>query len=133
MKTRFIVTLAAVLSLGIASAAFAQTPAPTPTPVALPTMPPSTSPIVNSIIQAAAGVLKQNLGWDANSSAGTVTYFRRFDMQVRFPTGRYREIHLHQGTVINPRGESIQVGQHVYVQGTGNSDGSLNANVITIQ
>lgn len=134
MKSRFVGIFAAVLfSIG-ATAAFAQnaTPAPTATPVAIPTMPPSTNPIVQSIINSIAGQVKAGFGWEANRARGQVTYFKRFEMQVRFTNGQYRTIHLHQGTVINPRGASIHEGDRVDVQGTGNSDGSLNANQITL-
>ena len=133
MKSRFVGIFAAVLlSLG-ASAAFAQsTPTPSPAPVALPTMPPNTNPIVQTVINAIAGRVKADYGWDANRARGTVTYFRRFDMQVRFASGQYRTIHLHQGTVINPRGTTIHEGDRVDIAGQGNSDGSLNANTITL-
>jgi len=39
---------------------------------------------------------------------------------------------LHQGTVINPRGATIANGQRVNVRGLAQSDGSLNADEITI-
>lgn len=138
MKSRFVGLCAAVLFLVAASAAFAQsTPAPSSTPVALPTMPPNTNPVIQSIINAAIGSVassvKAGYGWEPNRAIGTVSYFRRFDMQVKFANGQYRSIHLHQGTVINPRGTSIQEGQHVDVRGQGNSDGSLNADSIIVQ
>jgi hypothetical protein len=45
---------------------------------------------------------------------------------------KYRDVHLHQGTVINPRGWTIQPGQQVDVYGHPNSDGSLEADSITV-
>ena len=138
MKTRFVGLCAAVLFAVAASAALAQsTPAPSATPVALPTMPPNTSPIIQSIINAAIGSVasqvKGSYGWEPNRAIGTVTFFKRFDMQVKFANGQYRTIHLHQGTVINPRGTSIQAGQRVDVRGQGVSDGALNADSIIVQ
>lgn len=96
-------------------------------------MPPSVSPILQAVINAVAGRVKQDYGWDPNHVRGDVTFFRRFEMQVRFANGQYRVVHLHQGTAINPRGATITTGQHVDVIGQGSSDGSLNANQITIQ
>ncbi|GAC1652109.1 MAG: hypothetical protein NVS9B12_01150 [Vulcanimicrobiaceae bacterium] len=96
-------------------------------------MPPSTNPIVQSIINSVANQVKANFGWEQNRAIGQVTYFRRFDMQVKFGTGQYRTIHLHQGTVINPRGTTIREGQRVDVRGQGGSDGSLNADTILVQ
>ncbi|MDQ2681706.1 MAG: hypothetical protein M3Y21_11925, partial [Candidatus Eremiobacteraeota bacterium] len=60
------------------------------------------------------------------------TFYRRFDMQVRMQLNKYRDVHLHQGTVINPRGWSIQPGQTVDVVGHPRADGSLDADVITV-
>ena len=132
MKSRFVGVLAAILLSVGASAAFAQSsPAPSPTPIALPTVPPHTDPIVQTIINAVAGQVKADMGWSDNRARGQVTYFHRFDMQLRFANGTYRTVHLHQGTVINPRGYSIQDGDHLDIQGPMNSDGSINANVIT--
>ena len=137
MKSRFFGIFAAVLFSSAASAAFAQTaptPAPTAAPAAqIPSLPSSTSPLIQAAINAVAGRVKADLGWDANHVRGEVTYFKRFDMQVRTAQGSYRQIHLHQGTVINPRGTSLQTGNRVDVQGTANSDGSINANQITLQ
>lgn len=134
MKSRFVGVFAAILlSIG-ASAALAQSapaPAPTSTPVVLPTVPPHTDPILQAIINAAAGQVKASMGWNNDRARGTVTYFHRYDMQLRFGNGTYRTVHLHQGTVINPRGYSIQQGDYLDVQGPLNSDGSVNANVIT--
>lgn len=136
MKSRFVGLFAAILFSAGAAGAFAQnavsTPAPAPSPVAIPTMPPNTNPIVQSIINSIAGRVKADYGWEPNRARGVVTFFKRYEMQVRFANGQYRTIHLHQGTVINPRGASIHEGDRVDVQGQGNSDGSLNANQITM-
>ena len=140
MKSRFAGVFAAVLFSIAGTAAFAQstpTPAPTTAPVVLPTVPPNTNPVVQSIINAVigtvAGQVKSSYGWEPNRARGVVTFYKRFDMQVRFANGTYRSVHLHQGTVINPRGYSIKEGDRVDIQGQGNSDGTLNANQITLQ
>ena len=115
-----------------ASPSATASPAPGPTPSAIPTLPPA-SGIINDVIDALSNLIKPVLGWDPNSVAGTVTYFRRFDMQVRMPLYRYRQVYLHQGTIINPRGWTIKPGQTVYVSGRGQPDGSLDADVITVK
>jgi hypothetical protein len=126
MKSRFFAAAAAILfALGSATAV-AQTPP------AAPTLPPSTNPILQTVIDAVARRIKSDYGWEPNRARGVVTYFRRFDMQIRFANGTYRDVHLHQGTVINPRGATPDVGSRVDVQGQMNTDGSLNANVITL-
>ncbi|MHB8231159.1 MAG: hypothetical protein ACYDG0_10340 [Vulcanimicrobiaceae bacterium] len=149
MKMRLVGALAAILfSLAALSAApgaastapasspspapSAASPAPGPTPSAIPTLPPAGN-IINDVIDALSNLIKPVLGWDPNSVAGTVTYFRRFDMQVRMPLYRYRQVYLHQGTIINPRGWTIKPGQTVYVSGRGQPDGSLDADVITVR
>lgn len=132
MNSRIVGLCAAVLLTVVAPAAFAQS-TPSASPSALPTIPPNTNPIVQSIINAVAGQVKAGFGWEQNRAIGQVTFFHRFDMQVRFSNGQYRTVHLHQGTVINPRGTSIQNGQHVDVKGQGQSDGSLNADSILVQ
>ncbi|MGZ6184173.1 MAG: hypothetical protein ACXWNV_19395, partial [Vulcanimicrobiaceae bacterium] len=63
---------------------------------------------------------------------GRVTYFNHFDMQVDTQNGRSLPIHLHQGTVINPTGTTLQNGMNVAISGTRNSDGSFNANEIDV-
>ncbi|MBV9973606.1 MAG: hypothetical protein JO135_09765 [Candidatus Eremiobacteraeota bacterium] len=132
MKSRFLAAAAAVLfSLGGAALASAQTA--TPAPSALPTIPPGMNPILQAAINALASRVKADFGWEPNRARGVVTYFRRFDMQVRFANGTYRDVHLHQGTIINPRGATIEAGSRVDVKGQMNADGSLNANVITLQ
>lgn len=141
MKSRFVGVFALALFSTSGFAALAQT-APQPAPAAssqpaapaapLPTMPPNTNPVVQSVINALATQLKAQFGWESNRARGVVTYFRRFEMQVQFSNGTYRSIHLHKGTIINPRGFTIQQGQHVDVQGQATSDGSINADVITL-
>lgn len=146
MKTRFGTTLAAILfTLGAAGAALtgaAQTPGPavaaTPTPAAthspspLPTVPSNTGQLVKDAIDALAGIVRAPLGWDDNRAVGAVEYYRGFDLQIKLQLGKYRDIHLHRGTVINPRGATMRQGQTVDVRGRGQADGSLNADYITI-
>ena len=138
MLTRFVATILAALSLGFASlsgGALAQSaPVPSPTPVVLPTMPPSTTldPYARAAIDILTGAVNREIWNLQNSSTGQVTYFKRFEMQIQTGNNAYRTVHLHQGTVINPTGKSIQVGQTVQVGGISQADGSLNANVITI-
>lgn len=47
---------------------------------------------------------------------GTVTYFNAFTLTVRVD-GRQIPVHLHQGTIINPRGLTLQPGMYVRVFG----------------
>lgn len=137
MIKRFVVLAAAALCLGNATVARADQPAPspTPTPVNLPTLPPSitVNPYAKAAIDLITGVVRSQITNNANSANGQVTYFKRFEMQVRTGTNQYRTVHLHQGTFINPTGQSLQVGQQVSVGGNGQPDGSLDANSITIQ
>jgi hypothetical protein len=131
-------TAGVVLAYASTPFAAAQTPAPspaTPAPIVVPTLAPD-GPNAN-LIRAAVGVVEQLLAQqrtrNANNAYGTVTYFQRFEMQVRTGTNAYRTIHLHVGTVINPRGGTPGVGTTVSVNGDGQADGSLNAATITIQ
>jgi hypothetical protein len=137
MISRFVTLAAVALCIGgasVATTADPQTPAPTPTPIDLPTLPPSTqiNPYVKLGIDIVTGIVKQRLAINPNASSGQVTYFKRFEMQVRTGANSYRSVHLHQGTVINPRGASIQTGQRVEIAGLAQNDGSLNADTITI-
>jgi hypothetical protein len=52
-------------------------------------------------------------------------------LQVETAPNVYREVHLHQGTEIDPRGTTIVPGMIVDVTGTARSDKSLNADTIT--
>ncbi len=135
MSTRFVAVVAAALFLGGGSIAGAQqaTPAPAPTPVNLPSPAPRASldPYARAAIDLLTGVVRQQLQ-GGGATSGEVTYFKRFEMQVQTGNNAYRAIHLHQGTVINPRGASIATGQRVNVTGVAQPDGSLSANVVTI-
>jgi hypothetical protein len=125
MITRFVACLTAVLLL-----AAAPTPPPTASPNPLPTVP---GGIINDAINALGGIVKAAYGWNDTESLGTVTFYRGYDMQLKMQLNRYRAIHLHRGTVINPRGYSIKTGDTVDVRGTPQSDGSLSADMIVVQ
>jgi hypothetical protein len=126
MKSRVVAAAAAVLFSIAAPAAAQQTPAPKPS------IPPAVTNTVTTILTRLAGNAAAPYGVDPNHSRGTVTYFRRFDLQIRMPLNAYRDVHLHQGTVINPRGATIQPGQVLDIVGQAQSDGSLDAQTITI-
>jgi hypothetical protein len=83
-------------------------------------------------IDLVTGIIKTQTLNARNAASGNVSYFKRFDMQVETSPNAYRAVHLHQGTVINPRGASIERGQRVAVSGIAQPDGSLDANVVTI-
>ena len=139
MNTRFVAFGAAILSLAIGAAGSASEavagPSPTPTPVNLPSLPPNTvtDPYAKMGIDILTGVVRQSIINAQGSTSGQVSYFKRYDMQVKTGINGYRSIRLHQGTIINPRGESLQVGQQVDVSGVSESDGTIDANVITIK
>jgi hypothetical protein len=136
MRPSLIVTSALVLALGATTFAGAQsTPAPVPTPIPVPTVPPSTpnSAILQTILGVGQQILQRQAINQRNNARGTVSYFKRFDMQVQCGVNCYRNVHLHQGTVINPRGATPGVGTVVDVNGRTNADGSLEADNITIQ
>lgn len=133
MKTRFVAAAAAVLFTFCGAHAGAQTtpsPAPTPAPNPVPGVP---AGIEQDAVNALGNVVKSVFGWSDNESLGTVTYYRGYDMQMRMQLDRYRSIHLHRGTVINPRGYTIKAGDTVDVRGSANSDGSLNADMIVVR
>jgi hypothetical protein len=48
------------------------------------------------------------------------------------PLNRYKTIHLHRGTEIDPRGTTLTDGQVVDVKGRAAGDGSLDADVVTL-
>jgi hypothetical protein len=125
MKSRVVVLTAAVLlSAGAA--------APAQTVPAVPALPAGVQSTVLTILQSLAGQAAAPYALDPNHVRGVVTYFKRFDLQVRLPLDRYREVRLHQGTVINPRGASLASGDVVDVQGRGGSDGTIDADVVTL-
>jgi hypothetical protein len=139
MIMRFVAALGLALSLGTAAVAQqAPSPAPSPTPAATVPggikLPPSimNNPIVQSAIQALTGTATRELGLDPNWSQGRVTYFKRFELQIETAPNKYRAIHLHQGTIIDPRGTTLSEGMQVRASGVHQSDGSLNANEITV-
>ena len=138
MNTRFVALGAAVLSIALGAAGSVSAepqPQPTPTPVSLPTLSPDTKldPYAKIGLDILTGVLRQSITNAQGATSGQVSYFKRFDMQVQTGRNGYRTIKLHQGTVINPRGATITVGQQVDVNGTPLSDGTIDANVITIK
>jgi hypothetical protein len=136
MNTRFVASTALALSLAAGAAAIADTP-PSPSPSASPGI--VNGETVQRVIDAVNAIVRGgvNQGLDeltrrANETRGEVSYFRRFEMQVKTGRNTFRDIHLHQGTIINPRGATIRTGDTVTVSGDPQSDGSLNANAITI-
>jgi hypothetical protein len=125
------------LMLCAGTAALAQgAPQPAPTPIPVPTLAPAASRQIDPIIRSAAGIVTDIIGRErtrlANNSRGTVSYYKKFDMQIQTGIGGYRAIHLHQGTVINPRGATPGAGTTVEVSGQSQPDGSLNADYINI-
>jgi hypothetical protein len=135
MRSRFVALFAAALCCAAAVAGPASAdPQPVPTPVALPTMPAASavSPYVKAALDLATGLLRQRLASDPNRAEGDVTYFKRFDLQVRMGGNAYRDVRLHPGTRIDPRGATIRAGDRVSVAGTGRPDGTLEADAITI-
>ena len=136
MIQRFVALGPLVLCCGIAAAAGAeqQTPAPSPPPIDLPTLPQNSqiAPYVKMGIDFVTGLIKTQAAAAQNAARGNVSYFKRFEMQVETGPNAYRAVHLHRGTVIDPRGASIEQGQRVAVSGIAQPDGSLDANVVTI-
>jgi hypothetical protein len=123
MKTRAL-ALTAALWLAASNAALAD-------PLPIPSIPPEVqnNPIVQSVINAIGNVLLQTT--NGNTAHGKVTFFRHYDLQVETAPNVFRDVHLHQGTVINPRGTTLAPGMTVDVSGSAQSDHSLNADTIT--
>jgi hypothetical protein len=130
-------TCVLVLGLGATTLAGAQSaPAAAPTPIPVPTLPPAGNAQTNQILQTVLGIGQQIIQRQAvnnrNNARGTVSYFRRFDMQVQCGTNCYRNVRLHQGTVINPRGATPGQGTQVEVNGHAAADGTIEADTITV-
>jgi hypothetical protein len=121
---------------GRAGAQSTPTPVPTPSPIVVPTLPPQTDAATQAIIRAAAGIVTDAIARSrlnyANNTHGTVSYFKRFDMQVQTGANSYRTVRLHPGTVINPRGATPSTGTTVDVSGRGAADGAIEADTITV-
>ncbi len=119
-----VLALAIALLVAAASEALAD-------PLPLPSIPPDVqnNPIVQSVLNALGNVLLQTT--NGNTAHGKVTYFRHFDLQLETAPNVYRDVHLHQGTVINPRGTTLAPGMTVDVSGSAQSDHSLDADTIT--
>lgn len=86
------------------------------------------NPLVQSILNSIGGLIQTTNG---NVASGRVKFYKRFDLQLETAPRVYRDIHLHQGTVINPRGTTLTPGMAVTVNGAAQHDGSLNADTIT--
>ena len=99
---------------------------------AAPTPPPAVTNAVTNIVQTVIQNAVAPYAVDPNHVRGRVTYFHRFDLQLRLPLNAYKDIHLHQGTIINPRGATITTNQLLDVKGQAQPDGSINADEITI-
>ncbi|HKU67121.1 MAG TPA: hypothetical protein VJP85_05020 [Candidatus Baltobacteraceae bacterium] len=131
MTTRFVAAIAAVLfAFTLPAFAATATPTPSPAPTSVPSIPPN---IGQDAINALGNIVRGAFGWSDTESIGQVTYYRGYEMQLKMQLDRYREIHLHRGTVINPRGYTIKAGDTVDVRGRPNSDGSLNADMIVLK
>ncbi|HVA33078.1 MAG TPA: hypothetical protein VNG31_02950 [Candidatus Baltobacteraceae bacterium] len=122
MRSR-VVALTILTLLSTAVPAFAQT---------VPALPPAIQGTVLDVIRSLAGQAVAPYGVNPNEVRGVVTFFKRFDLQVRMPLNRYRDIRLHQGTIIDPRGTTLANGDVVDVRGHAGSGGALDADVITL-
>jgi hypothetical protein len=136
MPPRFVAAFALVLCLApLPSRAVEPSPAPAPTATPFSSsLPPSLKlpDQVKAAIDAAASLIRAEELRRKNVAVGEVTYFKRFEMQVRTSADHYRNVHLHQGTEIQPRGATPGPGRRVRVGGVAQPDGSLDADVITI-
>jgi len=136
MRSILLAASALVLALGATTFAGAQsTPAPAaPTPIPAPTLPPNATndPVLNTILNVGQQILQRQIINARNNTRGQVSYFKRFDMQVNCGTNCYRNVKLHQGTVIYPRGATPGAGTWVDVNGHTDPDGTLEADTITI-
>jgi hypothetical protein len=131
--------MSAAASPGFAAAAEESSAQPAPqataSPIVLPTLAPDTpaNPYARAAIDLVTGVARRMLApSDPNRAEGDVTYFKRFDLQIRTGANAYRNVHLHQGTRIDPRGATLEAGDRVRIGGLAEADGSLDADAITI-
>jgi hypothetical protein len=134
-----VVLCTALVALGagagsVVSAEPQPSPAPIPTPVALPTVPasPKLDPLAQYGLNVLIDLTKQSIAARANSASGVVSYFKHFDMSLQTGPNVYRNVRLHQGTVINPRGATPAAGTRVEVSGVSEPDGTLDAGTITV-
>jgi hypothetical protein len=106
---------------------------PLPAPIALPTLPPANA-TTDWWIRTAESLIVPLFAHtrEDDDAAGRVSYFQAFEMQVETSPNRYRDVHLHRGTVINPRGATPRGGTAVDVSGRPRPDGSLDADTITV-
>ena len=137
MRPVSIATSGLLLALSATTCASGQTapppaPAAAPTPIPVPTLPPEAPPLVQRAIDLGIQILQRNAANARNNARGEVSYFKRFDMQVRCGPNCYRNVRLHQGTIINPRGATPGVGTRVDVNGRTDPDGTLEADSITV-
>lgn len=63
---------------------------------------------------------------------GVVASTNWYDLQLAIPNGRTVYVRLHQGTIINPRGTTLQNGMPVRVIGYVDNGGTLQANEIDV-
>jgi len=135
MRLALFVTSAVLLGLAATPFAGAQsTPPAVPTPIPVATVPPPgpNDQLIRAAIGIGTQILERNAVNARNNAHGSVAYFRRFDMQVRCGANCYRNVRLHPGTVINPRGATPGVGTTVDVNGRTDPDGTLEADTITV-
>ena len=136
MPFRFVAAFALVLCLvPFVARADEPTPAPSPTATPLSSVIPSGIKILDQVkaaIDTAASMIRAEEIRRKNVATGEVTFFKRYEMQVRTSPDHYRNIHLRQGTEIQPRGATPGPGRHVRVGGVAQPDGSLNADIITV-
>jgi len=78
---------------------------------------------------------QQNYGYGNQQQAqtqGVVTSYNWYDLHVQAPNGRDQFIRLHQGTIINPRGTTLQNGMPVHVIGYIDRNGQFQANEVDV-
>lgn len=63
---------------------------------------------------------------------GIVASYNWYDLQLQTTNGRNAYVHLHQGTIINPRGTTLRNGMPVRVIGYLDGSGVLQANEVDV-